>query len=246
VGHLRSVLLPLDQVALSRRRAQNLAAPRADPRGLVPSIRSFAQALDRQRQALEPVPVVSLALPDCEAIARALDEAEVAALALVAEEPQADLARLASIARASSVPLLRADLLLEEFQIHQSRAAGADAVLLHASLLPGDSLARLCGAARATHMDACVVCTSAEEMDRAVAARAPSLALGGDAPSLAARAPRRLTLLAVAGDPTTLRGKLDAVLDFEIALGPDPASAFRSALAKLEEAGLPGFPGLQR
>jgi hypothetical protein len=77
-------------------------------------------------------------------------------------------------------------------------------------------------------------------MDRAVAARAPSLALGGDAPSLAlaARAPRRVILLAVAGDPTTiLRGKLDAVLDFEIALGPDPASAFRSALARLEEAG---------
>ena len=104
----------------------------------------------------------------------------MAALAVSAEDPARDLPRLASIAKTSSVPLLRADLLLEEFQIHESRAAGADAVLLHASLLPGDSLARLCGAARATHMDACVVCTSREEMDRAVAARAASLALGGD------------------------------------------------------------------
>ena len=84
-------------------------------------------------------------------------------------------------------------------------------------------------------MDACVVCTSGEEMDRAVAARAPSLALSGDAAALAVKAPRRVTLLAVAGDPSVLRGKLDAVLDFEIALGPDPASAFRSALAKLED-----------
>jgi len=49
---------------------------------------------------------------------------------VVVEEPQADLARLASIARAVTVPLLRADLLLEEFQVHESRAAGADAVLL--------------------------------------------------------------------------------------------------------------------
>jgi indole-3-glycerol phosphate synthase len=238
VSHLRAVLLPVDEAALSRRRSQNLGAPRADSRGLVPSIRSFAQALDRQRQALEPIPVVSLASADCEAIARTLDDAEVAALAVVVEEPQADLARLASIAKASTVPLLRADLLLEEFQIHESRAAGADAVLLHASLLPGESLARLCGAARATHMDACVVCTSAEEMDRAVAARAPSLALGGDAVALAARAPRRLTLLAVAGDPSVLKGKLDALLDFEIALGADPASAFRSTLAKLEGTGV--------
>src|SRR5206468_12518221 len=96
VSHLRSMLLPVDEAALSRRRSQNLAAPRADARGLVPSIRSFAQALDRQRQALEPVPVVSLARPDCEAIARTLDDAEVAALAVVVEEPQADLPRPAS------------------------------------------------------------------------------------------------------------------------------------------------------
>jgi indole-3-glycerol phosphate synthase len=228
-------MLPVDEAALSRRKAQNLSAPRADARGLVPSIRSFAQALDRQRQALEPVPLLSLARPDCESTARALDEAEVAALALTAEDPAVDLPRLASIAKTSTVPLLRADLLLEEFQIHESRAAGADAVLLHASLLPGDSLARLCGAARATHMDACVVCTTREEMDRAVAARAPSLALGGHASALASEAPRRLTLLALSGDPSQLRGKVDAVLDSGISASPDPATAFRAALARLEE-----------
>ncbi|HVI23958.1 MAG TPA: hypothetical protein VM691_10765, partial [Myxococcales bacterium] len=80
MSHLRAVLLPVDESALSRRRSQNLGAPRADARGLVPSIRSFAQALDRQRQALEPVPVVSLASAGSEAIARTLDDAEVAAL----------------------------------------------------------------------------------------------------------------------------------------------------------------------
>ena len=232
--HLRPVLR-IDEAALSRRKAQNLAAPRADARGLVPSIRSFAQTLDRQRQALEPVPLLSLAHPECESIARALDEAEVAALAVSAEDPAAELPRLASIAKASSVPLLRADLLLEEFQIHESRAAGADAVLLHASLLPGESLARLCSAARATHMDACVVCLSREEIDRAVAARAPSLALGGDASSLASHAPRRVVLLALDGDPSQLRGKVDALLDSTIAAADDPASAFRTALARLEE-----------
>ena len=226
-------MLPVDEAALSRRRAQNLSAPRADARGLVPSIRSFAQALDRQRQALEPVPLFSLSRPDCESIARALDEAEVAALAVTVDDPAADLPRLASIARASTVPLLRADLLLEEFQIHESRAAGADAVLLHASLLPSESLARLCGAARATHMDACVVCTSREEIDRAVAARAPALALSGG--SLASHAPRRMVLLALDGDPSLLRGKVDAMLDATIAASPDPASAFRATLARLEE-----------
>jgi Indole-3-glycerol phosphate synthase len=227
-------VLPIDEAALSRRKAQNLAAPRADARSLVPSIRSFSQTLDRQRQALEPVPLISLAGPGCESTAAALEEAEVAALAVAVEDPAVDLPRLAAIAKASTVPLLRADLLLEEFQIHESRAAGADAVLLHASLLPGESLARLCGAARATHMDACVVCTSREEIDRAVAARAPSLALGGDAWALASQAPRRLVLLALGGAPSQLLGKVDAVLDSSIALFPDPAAAFRAALAFLE------------
>jgi len=228
-------VLPADEAALSRRRAQNLAAPRADARGLVPSIRSFAQALDRQRQALEPVPLLPLSRPDCESIARALDEAEVAALAFTADDPPTDLERLASIARTSTVPLLRADLLLEEFQVHESRAAGADAVLLHAALLPGDSLARLCSAARATHMDACVLCICREEIDRAIAARAPSLALGGDASALAAQAPRRVILLAIAGEPSRLRGKVDAVLDAQIAADADPAAAFRRALAAFDE-----------
>jgi hypothetical protein len=84
-------------------------------------------------------------------------------------------------------------------------------------------------------MDACVVCTTPEEMDRATAARAASLALGGDAAALAAQAPRRATLVAISGDPSLLRGKVDAILDFQIARSPDPASAFRATLAKLEE-----------
>jgi indole-3-glycerol phosphate synthase len=226
-------VLRIDEAALSRRRAQNLAANRADARGLVPSIRSFAQALDRQRRALERVPLIALSAEDAGATAHALDEAEALALALVAGDPARDLARFAAIAKASTIPLLRADLLLEEFQIHESRAAGADAVLLHAAVLPGESLARLCGAARATHMDACVVCGSPEEIDRAVAARAPAVALSGDAAALAAHAPRRLVLLAIDGDPSLLQGKVDALFDPEIAQSADPAAAFRAAIASL-------------
>src|ERR1700738_4130039 len=102
-----------------------------DPRaGVTPSIRNFAHAIDRQRQALERIPLLDVTRPDLVGAAPATGEAEAAALALA---PGADLAPLAAVARAVSIPVLRADVLAEEFRIYESRSAGADAVLLSAS-----------------------------------------------------------------------------------------------------------------
>src|SRR2546430_9859656 len=93
-----------------------------DPRAAVPpSIRNSAHAIDRQRQALERIPVLDAQRADLEETARALDEAEAAALAVAAGD---DLGRFAAASRAISIPLLRADIFAEEFRIYESRAAG--------------------------------------------------------------------------------------------------------------------------
>src|SRR2546426_9322620 len=119
-----------------------------DPRaGVTPSIRNFAHAIDRQRQALERIPVLDAQRADLEETARALDEAEAAALAVAAGE---DLARFAAASRAISIPLLRADVLAEEFRIYESRAAGADAILLRASAGAPGMLPRVVRAAAST------------------------------------------------------------------------------------------------
>lgn len=219
----------VEEAALRRRKEQNLAAPRPDTRGISPSIRSFAQAIDRQRQAVERVPLLAAARPDLMDVARALDEAEVAALAVAVADPPAELPALAKTAQAVSVPVLRCDLLLEEFQVYESRAAGADAVLLHAALLPGEQLERLCGAARATHMAACVACETPEEVQRAAAARAAAVALWRAGEDLFSAVPRRVLVLAL--DPAAaVRGRTNALLDEAMGAAPDPASDFRSAL----------------
>jgi len=219
----------MDEAAVRRRREQNLAAARPDTRGIAPSIRNFAQAIDRQRQAIERVPVLAASRPDLSEAARGLDEAEVAALAIAVDDPPAELVALARAAQAVSVPVLRCDLLLEEFQVYESRAAGADAVLLHAELLPGEQLERLCGAARATHMAACVACGTPEEVQRAAAARAAAVALPRAGEALFAAVPRRILVLAL--DPAAaVRGRADALLDEAMGSAPDPAAAFRSAL----------------
>src|SRR5947207_12612737 len=105
-----------------------------DPRaGVTPSIRNFAHAIDRQRQALERIPLLDVARPDLVEAARALDEAEAAALALA---PGSDLAPLAAVARVVSIPVLRADFLAEEFRIYESCAGGSDPVRPRASTVP--------------------------------------------------------------------------------------------------------------
>ncbi len=219
----------VDEEAVRRRREQNLAAARPDTRSIAPSIRSFAHAVDRQRQAVEHVPLLAASHPRLTETARALDEAEVAALAISVDDPHAELPALAQAAQAVSIPVLRCDLLLEEFQVYESRAAGADAVLLHAALLPGEQLERLCGAARATHMAACVVCETSEEVQRAAAARAAAVALARGGGELFAAVPQRVLVLAL-DRAAAVRGRADAFLDEAIGAAPDPAAAFRAAL----------------
>ncbi|HEY6912098.1 MAG TPA: hypothetical protein VI356_22155 [Myxococcales bacterium] len=190
-----------------------------DPRAAVtPSIRNFAQAIDRQRKALERVPLLDAAREDLEDAAVALDEAEAAALAIEGFEPE----RFAAAARAVSVPVLLADLLSEEYRIYESRAAGADAVMFPGAL-PQELLARLVRAASSTHMAGCVACASAEEVARAGAARAPVIAV---APALLhVGVPPRTLVLSLTFHPSA-RGRADAALDASLR----DAAAFRAAL----------------
>jgi hypothetical protein len=193
-----------------------------DPRaGVTPSIRNFAHAIDRQRQALERIPVLDVQRADLEETARALDEAEAAALAVAGD----DLVRFAAASRAISIPLLRADVLAEEFRIYESRTAGADAVLLRAAGVPQDLLTRLVRAATSTHMAACVACATAEEVALAAAAHAPVVAL--EPALLHLPVPPRTLVLALSFTPG-VRGRADAALDHDLR----DAASFRRALSE--------------
>ena len=73
-------------------------------------------------------------------------------------------------ARASSLPVLRKDFVVDEYQLVEARAAGADAVLLIVAALDDERLRALHEGARALGLAALVEVHTREELDRALAA----------------------------------------------------------------------------
>lgn len=79
---------------------------------------------------------------------------------------QGHLEFLKAIRREVSIPVLRKDFILDEYQVVEARAAGADAVLLIAECLPGTLLADLHAAILEHGMTPLVELYDAENLDR--------------------------------------------------------------------------------
>lgn len=103
------------------------------------------------------------------AIARSYSEGGAAALSVLCEEDffGGSLNHLAAIRKQVDLPLLRKDFIFDEYQIHESILAGADAVLLIAAMLEDELLMRLIDLAAKLRLDALVEVHSADEMGRA-------------------------------------------------------------------------------
>src|SRR2546428_32663 len=76
---------------------------------------------------------------------------------------------LVAVRAAVDVPLLRKDFTLDEYQLWEARAAGADAVLLIVAILEPAQLRDLAAAAKGLGLAALVECHTAAELDAALA-----------------------------------------------------------------------------
>ena len=73
------------------------------------------------------------------------------------------------LAKAAGLPILRKDFILDEWQIAESRAMGADAILLIAAMLNGDKLQQLASAAAKWQMAVLIETHDEEEAQTALA-----------------------------------------------------------------------------
>jgi indole-3-glycerol phosphate synthase len=145
-------------------------------------VRPFAENLNR-RDSINVIAEIKQRSPskgiiradfDPLQIAQGYAEAGAAAMSVLCEEDYfgGSLDDLRAIGAAVGTPLLRKDFLFDEYQLYESRAAGADAVLLIVAILDDELLSRLLAKAAALNLAALVEVHTAEELRRAADAGA--------------------------------------------------------------------------
>lgn len=108
------------------------------------------------------------------AIARCYEKAGAAAISVLTESSFFDgaLDHLSQVRETVGCPLLRKDFLIDDYQLLEARAAGADGVLLIVAALDDEELRRLRVAAERLQLAVLVEVHTREELDRAVQAGA--------------------------------------------------------------------------
>lgn len=108
------------------------------------------------------------------AIAKAYEEAGAAAISCLTERDyfQGSIDYLKDIASQVSIPVLRKDFIIDEYQIYEARANGAAAVLLICAILDDDTLRRFFALADSLGLSALVEAHDEQEVRRAIAAGA--------------------------------------------------------------------------
>jgi len=173
----------LDQI-LARTRADLARRMQQTPRAVLEqqavqhTPRGFAAAL-RTRGATGPAiiaelkkasPSKGLIRPDFSAavLAPAMQSGGAAALSVLTDEPffQGSLPNLRTASSTTIIPCLRKDFIVDEYQIVEARAHGADAILLIAAALTDAELARLSTFARHYTLDVLCEVHTREEAHR--------------------------------------------------------------------------------
>ena len=104
-------------------------------------------------------------------IAAGYERGGAAAISVLTEPGFFDgaLRHLELVREAVRIPILRKDFIVDDYQLLEARAAGADAILLIVGALEDDAIRRLIGGADALGLAALVEVHTAEECDRAIA-----------------------------------------------------------------------------
>ncbi|HEV2812513.1 MAG TPA: indole-3-glycerol phosphate synthase TrpC, partial [Solirubrobacteraceae bacterium] len=148
---------------------RQLAAPRQD--------RPFSEALTRpgvsviaEHKRRSPSAGDIRAGAAVTEIVQAYERGGAAALSVLTEEQHfgGSLDDLREARAASRLPILRKDFIVDPYQVYETAAAGADAMLLIVAALAPDDLERLHREARALDLDVLVEVHDEEELERAL------------------------------------------------------------------------------
>jgi len=164
------------EVAASREQ-RPLAVVRGDA-GAAPAPREFRRAISG-RPDVALIAEIKRSSPSAGLIREDFDPALIAdcyraagaaAMSVLTDERffAGKLEYVAQARAASSLPVLRKDFIIDEYQVYEARAAGADAILLIVRILSGGQLGEYLVLARELGMAALVETHTADEVARAL------------------------------------------------------------------------------
>jgi indole-3-glycerol phosphate synthase len=149
-----------------------------------PEVRSFFHALSTrlQLQQVAIIAEIKKASPSKGVlrknfhpveIARSYEENGAACLSVLTEEHffQGKNVYLEEVRKSCALPILRKDFIIDPYQIYESRALGADCILLIVAALNDAQLEDLSGLAKHLGMDVLVEVHNREELERALSLR---------------------------------------------------------------------------
>lgn len=113
------------------------------------------------------------------AIAKAYEAAGASAISVLTDEKffQGSLSYLRQIKSTVSLPVIRKDFIIDEYQVFEARTAGADAILLIVAALEKDTLAELMNRATEIGMQCLVEVHNESEMEVALDVGAPLIGI---------------------------------------------------------------------
>lgn len=186
---LDTILARKAEEVAGRRHVHPLAQLRAAA-AAEPPARGFAAAIRRKHDAGQPAVIaeVKKASPskglirerfDPAAIARSYEEGGAACLSVLTDVDyfQGSDAYLQQARAACALPALRKDFTIDEYQVVEARALGADCILLIVAALDDVQLADLSSCALELGMDVLVEVHDLDELERALQVPAPLLGI---------------------------------------------------------------------
>jgi indole-3-glycerol phosphate synthase len=166
---------------------------------------------------------------DAGQLVRAYERGGAVALSILTEGPhfEGSLEDLREARASSELPIVRKDFVIDPYQLHEARAAGADAVLLIVAALSPEELAELQRGAAALGLDALVEVHDRGELARALEAGADLLGINN----------RDLRDFSVDVQRTS---QLMAEMPAEVTVVSESGIATAAQLAALEQQGVHG------
>ena len=179
---LRKILDQKTREVAERKVSQPIAALERACRS-APPVRDFEAALRGPRGEIRVIAEVKKASPSRGLLAPSFDPVALAttyaahgaaAISVLTDETffQGHLDHLRAVRAAAPLPVLRKDFTIDEYQLWEARAAGADAVLLIVAALEAGVLAELLRAAKGLDLTPLVEVHTREELEVAAAAGA--------------------------------------------------------------------------